>query len=197
MSAKITLFLIAGLGLIIFLGVQEFGSQIEEVSRARTADFNQQEVFLSGQKPKMQLISTAFENGGLMPRQYTCDGGDVNPRLEINNVPADAKSLVLIFDDQDAVGGVWNHWMVWNISPETKTIGVRSIPRKANVGMNDFGEFGYSGPCPPSGEHRYIFQLYALSTEIDLPSSAGRVQLEEALNDSVIEKTGLMARYTR
>lgn len=197
MSGKITFILLATLGVVVYFGVKTFGTQIKEMGEIRQNDFSQQQAILSGKERKMKISSTAFINGEYIPENYTCDGADVNPRLEISNVPDRTQSLVLIVDDPDAVGGVWNHWLVWNISLETKTIGIRSVPRGAHVGINDFGEFGYSGPCPPSGEHRYLFRLYALDKELNLASSANRVQLQEAMENHIVEKAGLMGRYTR
>lgn len=197
MSSKITFLLLATLGIIIYLGVKTFSSQVRQISEARRADFFHQQSVLSGKKQKMRLTSSAFENGEYIPKEYTCDGADVNPRLEILNVPREAQSLVLIVDDPDSVGEIWDHWLVWNISSQTRTIGVRSVPQGANVGTNDFGEFGYSGPCPPSGEHRYLFRLYALDTKLNLASSANRAQVEKAMENHIVTKTGLMGRYTR
>jgi Raf kinase inhibitor-like YbhB/YbcL family protein len=197
MSGKITLILLVALGIVVYLGVKNFGAAIKEMGRVRQNDFSEQQAILSGEKRKMKVLSTAFENGGSIPKDYTCDGADINPRLEISDVPEETKSLVLLMDDPDAVGGVWDHWLVWNISPTTQTIGIRSVPKGAHIGINDYGEFGYSGPCPPLGEHRYMFRLYALDEELDLASSANRIQLEEAMEDHIIEKTGLMGRYER
>jgi hypothetical protein len=197
MSSKITIILLAAFGIVVFLGVRTFGGKIEKMSQARKSEFNHQKEILTGKQIKMTISSTAFENGGNIPEQYTCDGSDINPRLEIANVPLGTKSLVLIFDDPDAVGEVWDHWLVWNIPPTIDSIGLRSVPRGANVGMNDFGEFGYSGPCPPSGQHRYMFRLYALDKELELASSANRSQLEEAMEAHIISKAGVMGRYSR
>jgi len=189
--------LIAFLGISVYLGIRSFGAQINRMSELRQDDALRQEALLSGKELKMKLTSTAFENGEIIPEEYTCFGADINPRLEILDIPKETESLVLIFDDPDAVGGVWNHWLVWNISPDVKTIGMRSIPKGANVGMNDFGEFGYSGPCPPSDEHRYMFRLFALDTLLDLSSSADRAQLEDQMEGHILAKTGLMGRFGR
>ncbi len=197
MTEKITFILLIGLIGVVALGVKTFGSQVVEMSETRQSDLFQQRELIGIKEKKLKLTSTAFENGGMIPKEYTCDGSDVNPRLEISNVPPDCQSLVLVFDDVDAVGGVWDHWLVWNISSDTRTIGLRSVPKGAHVGMNDFGEFGYSGPCPPSGEHKYMFRLYALDKELDLASSANRTELEEAMEGHMVNKTGLLGRYSR
>ena len=197
MSGKITFLLIAALAGVIYLGVKMFGSQVSKMGQTRQVDVYQQRELISGKKQEMKLTSSAFKNGESIPKEYTCDGSDINPRLEISNVPPQAESLILIFDDPDSVGEVWDHWLVWDISPNTKTIGLRSVPKGAGVGVNDFGEFGYSGPCPPSGEHRYMFRLYALDIMLNLESSSSREQLDQAMENHVIAKTGLMGRYRR
>lgn len=197
MSSKITILLVLALGLVVFLGIKTYGQNLVDMGNTRNADVRRQREFITGKKLQMTLTSTAFENGEDIPEDYTCDGADINPRLEISNVPLEAKSLVLLFEDPDAVSGTWNHWLVWNISPDTKTIGLRSAPKGANIGVNDFGEFGYSGPCPPSGEHRYMFRLYALDKTLVLHSSANRQDLETAMDDHILAKTGLMGRYQR
>ncbi len=197
MSSKITFVLIAALAGVVYLGVKMFSSQVKNMGAVRQAELYEQRGLLSGKSQKMRITSTAFQNGENIPEEYTCDGADINPRLEISNVPPQAESLVLILDDPDAVGEVWDHWLIWDVSPKTATIGVRSVPREAKVGMNDFGEFGYSGPCPPSGEHRYMFRLYALDTLLNLGSSSNREQLDQAMEDHIIAKTGLMGRYSR
>jgi phosphatidylethanolamine-binding protein (PEBP) family uncharacterized protein len=65
----------------------------------------------------IQITSPAFQNNGMIPRQYTCDGKDMNPPLMIANVPQGAKSLALICDDPDA-SGTWVHWVLWKYRPE-------------------------------------------------------------------------------
>ena len=147
----------------------------------------------------MIIKSSAFQNKELIPSKYTCDGEDINPPLEIEGVPEEAKSLVLIVDDPDAPMGTWVHWVVWNISPEIKHIGEDSIPAAAGAqeGMTDFGRPGYGGPCPPSGTHRYFFKLYALDTELDLPASARKEDVEEAMKGHILDSATLVGLYKR
>src|SRR5207247_5050635 len=128
---------------------------------------------------KMKITSSAFQEGGNIPSKFTCDGGDTSPTLQIGEVPSSAKSLALIVDDPDAPSGLFTHWMVWNISPQTNIIGEGSTPQGVQ-GTNDFGKSGYGGPCPPSGTHRYYFKIFALDRELDLPSGAKRGQLDAA-----------------
>ena len=145
----------------------------------------------------MILSSPAFSNNQYIPLQYTCDGEDINPPLKIDNVPENAKSLVLIVDDPDAPSKVWVHWVLWNIPPETKEIRSGEIPEEAVEGMTDFGKTGWQGPCPPSGAHRYFFKLYALDTTLDLPLSATKEDVEKAMQGHIIENTQLIGLYKR
>src|SRR5438132_10618294 len=145
---------------------------------------------------KMKITSSAFQQGGNIPSKFTCDGANTNPPLQISDVPPEAKSLVLIVDDPDAPSGLFTHWAVWNISPQTSTIAEGSTP-KGVQGTNDFGKAGYGGPCPPSGTHRYYFKSFALDRESGLPVGPKRGQVDTAINVHVIAQGELMGRYSR
>ena len=145
----------------------------------------------------MTITSPAFKNGDLIPSKFTCDGTDVNPALAISNVPPEAKSLALIMDDPDAPGGMWVHWVVWNIDPKTRDIGENSVPGGAKQGANDFRKTPYGGPCPPSGTHRYFFKLYALDALLDLGSGTAKGALEKAMKGHVLAQAELMGKYRR
>jgi len=145
----------------------------------------------------MKILSPAFEANQTIPPKYTCDGENINPPLQIYDVPAGAKSLVLIFDDPDAPMGTWVHWTIWNIPPETKEIGKNSAPIGVVEGMTSFGKKGYGGPCPPSGTHRYFFKLYALDKALDLPPSAKASDIEKAMTGHILDKTELIGLYQR
>jgi len=145
---------------------------------------------------KMKITSSAFQGGANIPSKFTCDGSDTSPPLQIADVPSGAKSLALIVDDPDAPGGLFTHWMVWNIPPDAGAIGEGSTPKGAQ-GTNDFGKSGYGGPCPPSGAHRYYFKVFALDRELDLPSGAKRRQLDAAMKGHIVAEGELMGRYSR
>ena len=145
---------------------------------------------------KMKITSSAFQEGGNIPSKFSCDGADTSPPLQISDVPSAAKSLVLIVDDPDAPSGLFTHWTVWNIPPQTSSIAEGSTP-KGMQGTNDFGKSGYGGPCPPSGTHRYYFKIFALDRELDLPFGAKRGQLDAAMKGHVIAQGELMGRYLR
>ena len=145
---------------------------------------------------RMKITSSAFQNGGSIPSKFTCDGSDTSPPLQITGVPAEAKALVLIADDPDAPGGLFTHWLVWNIPPQTNSIAEGSAPKGVH-GTNDFGKSGYGGPCPPPGIHRYSFKVLALDREVALPSGAKRGQVDAAMKGHVIAQGELMGRYAR
>jgi Raf kinase inhibitor-like YbhB/YbcL family protein len=145
---------------------------------------------------KMKITSSAFQEGGNIPSKFSCDGADTSPPLQISDIPSGAKSLVLIIDDPDAPSGLFTHWAVWNISPQTNTIDEGSTP-KGVQGTNDFGKSGYGGPCPPAGTHRYYFKILALDRELDLPFGAKRGQLDAAMKSHVVAQGELMGRYSR
>ena len=146
------------------------------------------------------LKSSAFKEGEFIPKKFTCDGEDINPFLEIKGVPENAKSLVLIMDDPDATrGATWDHWLVFNIDPKTQYIDESSVPAHAIQGNNSWPKAEYGGPCPPKGSkpHRYMFKLYALDTVLDLPSGAGKVEIEKAMEGHILEQTVLIGLYER
>jgi len=146
----------------------------------------------------LSLQSTAFENGEIIPRKYGYKHGNNSPQLKIEGVPEGTKSLVLIMDDPDAMGAVgkiWVHWIVWNISPNTKEIPENSIPMYSIEGKTDFGEIGYGGPAPPDKEHTYIFKLYALDVELSLQEGSTKTDVEKSMNDHIISKTKLKGKF--
>ena len=145
---------------------------------------------------RMKITSPAFQEGGNIPSKFTCDGSDTSPPLQITGVPSEAKSLVLIADDPDAPGGLFTHWLVWNVPPQTNSIAEGSAPKGVH-GTNDFGKSGYGGPCPPSGTHRYSFRVFALDREVPLPSGAKRGQVDAAMKGHVIAQGELIGRYAR
>jgi hypothetical protein len=145
---------------------------------------------------KMKITSSAFQQGGNIPSKFSCDGANTNPPLQISDAPREVKSLVLIVDDPDAPSGLFTHWAIWNISPQTSTIAEGSTPKGVQA-TNDFGRSGYGGPCPPSGMHRYYFKIFALDRELDLPFGAKRSQLDAAMKGHVIAQGELMGRYSR
>ena len=146
---------------------------------------------------EFKLTSPAFNYGSQIPSQYTCDGEDINPHLVIHGVPQGARSLALVMEDPDAPAGLWTHWVVWDIPPETKEIREHTAPVGTGEGLNSWGETGYGGPCPPSGTHRYFFRLFALDTRIKLPVNSKKEELETAITGHIIATAELMGTYIR
>lgn len=142
----------------------------------------------------MGLRSIAFSQNGHIPPKFTCEGDNINPALEISNIPENAKSLALIVEDPDAPVGVFDHWVAWNIPPQNL------IAENTNPGINgtnSFGTTGYGGPCPPSGSHRYFFRVYALDAELDLPAGSDKKSLQQAMKGHVIGEAELMGLYKK
>ena len=143
----------------------------------------------------LELTSSAFEDGGEIPRKYGYKNGNREPPLTMNGVPEGTKSLALIMDDPDAmgaVGKVWVHWVMWNIDPTNTELFVENLTTE---GMTDFGEVGYGGPAPPDKRHTYVFKLYALDSELDLPGKSTKADVEKAMEDHIIEQTQLTGTY--
>lgn len=153
----------------------------------------------------IRLESTAFEEGGAIPRQHTCDGENASPPLSWSGVPEGARALVLIVADPDAPRGTFTHWVLYDLPA-----GVTSLPAglpaegtvrvgsdDARQGKNDFRNLGYGGPCPPSGTHRYFFRLYALDAATGLEPGASRQEVEGAMTGHVLARGELMGRYSR
>ena len=141
----------------------------------------------------LQLTTPAFSDGDEIPLECGYKNGNEVPPLAINGIPEGTKSLTLIMDDPDAmgaVGKVWVHWIVWNIDP-TATESLQD----ATEGMTDFGEVGYGGPAPPDKRHTYVFKLYALDCELDLPNESTKTDLEKAMEGHIIEQATLTGTY--
>lgn len=145
----------------------------------------------------MKLGSPSFEHNQSIPALFTCEGEDVNPQLDIADIPENTKSLVLIVDDPDAPVGMWDHWVVFNIDPATKEIGENSVPEGAIQGVNSWGRNNWGGPCPPSGEHRYFFKLYSVDIELPLDETADKNDVEQAMNGHILDKTELIGLYKK
>jgi len=143
---------------------------------------------------KLIVTSPAFGDKSRIPSKYTCDGDDVNPPIMIEGIPEAAESLVLIVDDPDAPRGTWDHWIVWNIPPKGR-LEEDSVP--GTEGMNDSGRQSYSGPCPPSGTHRYFFKVYALDTKLNLPTNSRKRDVERAMKGHILAEGQLVGLYSR
>ena len=141
-------------------------------------------------------LTSSFLDGGVIPRVCGYKNGNIRPFLKFSGKPKGTESLTLIMDDPDAmgaVGKVWVHWVVWNI--RWNTAAITSDYQNGTEGMTDFGEVGYGGPAPPDKRHTYVFKLYALDTELDLPDKSTKADVEKAMEGHIIEQTQLTGTY--
>jgi len=150
----------------------------------------------------LTLTSSAFENGGTIPEQYTCSGHNESPALQWTGVPGGTRSLTLILDDPDAPRGTFVHWVVYNLSPTAKGLpkGVSATASFADSeqGVNGGGVIGYTGPCPPPGKpHHYHFRLCALDQKLELQAGATAHQIEAAIKGHVLSSAELVGIFAR
>ena len=150
----------------------------------------------------MEIKSSAFGSGEMIPAKYTCDGADVSPPLEWSESPAGTKSFALICDDPDAPMGTWVHWVIYDIPPAATMLaeGItreKDLPGGGTQGINDFRKIGYGGPCPPGGTHRYFFKLYALDAMLGLKPGITKDQLLTAMRGHILAEAELMGTYRR
>ena len=158
--------------------------------------------FAKAEGGTMELTSSAFNEGGMIPSKYTCDGDDVSPPLKWGSFPEGTKSLALICDDPDAPMGTWVHWVYYDIPVKIKDLPENIIPDEHPApggvqGINDFRRIGYGGPCPPGGTHRYFFKLYALDTLLNLSPGATKKQVLKAMETHIVDQVQLMGKYRR
>lgn len=194
-------YLVQGIGFMAIIVAVVYALNTEPVAAPEIAeDITTNTLSMSS----LTLTSSAFAEGGLIPSFYTCDGANSAPPLSVAGVPEGTVSLALIVDDPDIPDSVkesrgidvFDHWIVFNIPPTTTIIEEDLIPA-AIVGVNSGGKNEYTGPCPPDGEHRYFFKLYALDTSLELSEGSTKAEVEALLEGHVLEEATLMGRYER
>lgn len=151
----------------------------------------------------MRPVSSAVEPGQPIPRRFTCEGENISPEFSWENAPKETKEFVLIVHDPDAPGLTgFTHWLLYRIPAGINRI-PENVPKEEKAakwglqGTNDAGKLGYTGPCPPSGTHRYFARLHALRKELDLAAGASADQLKAAMEGNTIEEAELMGTYAR
>ena len=151
----------------------------------------------------LSLSSIAFQDGERIPVKYTCEGQDISPPLMWSEPPQGTQSLALIVDDPDAPGGVFTHWVLFNIQPDSREL-PEAIPAQAQLpsgalqGKNDFGRIDYGGPCPPPGRpHRYCFTLYALDRVLGLKAGVSKKQVLDGMKGHILAQGKLTGNYQR
>ena len=156
----------------------------------------------AAQDPSFRLSSPSFQAGGDIPARFTCSGDNLSPALDWTDPPAGTLSFALIVDDPDAPGGVFTHWVLYDLPSGVHKL-PEGVPRTADPdggrqGRNDFDKVGYSGPCPPPGNpHRYFFRLYALDRKLNLRAGASKSDVEHALKGHVLAQAELTGRFGR
>jgi len=151
----------------------------------------------------MRILSTTFGNGEPIPKDCTCDGANRSPHLAWSEIPVDTRSFALVCDDPDAPRSTYVHWVLFNLQADAVELapGVPRTPELssgARQGLNDSGNIGYDGPCPPPGNpHRYFFRLYALECALNLAPGVKRSDLDEAMVNHILADTALMGTYLR
>lgn len=151
--------------------------------------------------PALVMETDAFEDGGIVPPRYSGRGENIQPGFTFSNAPESTVSYAIIFHDIDValMGGTEDvlHWIVWNIPADAGGIPEGSVPEGAVEGANIAGQNDYFGPGAPAGPryHHYVFELYALDDTLDLPATAGRDELLEAMEGSVVAKAAYVGRF--
>jgi hypothetical protein len=192
--------ILIGAGYVMFSKTQELPT-VSTSTPATSPIVDENEI----QKTRMPLTitSSSFQMNGTIPTLFTCDGKNISPELNFSNIPKKTQSFVLIIEDPDVpknvrADGMWNHWIVWNIPPQTTQIGEGKTPPPSSiVGINTSNKRAYAGPCPPDREHHYIFTLYALDSLLSINKDASKGELLVAMQGHVLEKAELIGRYDR
>jgi Raf kinase inhibitor-like YbhB/YbcL family protein len=145
----------------------------------------------------MTLTSTAFAEGGSIPREHTCDGADISPPLAWPGVPGGTAALALIVDDPDAGGFI--HWVAYDIDASTSGLdaGASTAAGAPPQGRNSFGRVGYGGPCPPSGTHHYVFRLLALDAPVSSGGTPSAADVLAAASGHILAEARLTGTYRR
>ena len=149
----------------------------------------------------LKLTSSAFSDGGEIPRECGYKNGNEIPPLTVSGIPEGKKSLALIMDDPDAMepaGKVWVHWVLWDIMASDGPLS--NSFQVCKWGMTDFGKLGYGGPAPPDKRHTYVFKLYALDIQTLNKNTKRQSQMKKAdvefnMQDHILEQTTLTGTY--
>ena len=149
------------------------------------------------------IKSSAFTQGHLIPKKYSCEGPDVSVPLAWTDPPAGTKSFALIAGDPDAPGGTWVHWVLYDLPSEARGL-PENVPKQETLkdgtkqGLNDFERIGYGGPCPSPGKpHRYFFKLYALDKKLGLATRATKPLIMDAMKNHILGEAQLMGMCKR
>ncbi len=149
----------------------------------------------AGAPAQLRVSSPAFAANGAIPQRCSCNGAGDRPALRFGGVPSAAKELALLVIDPDAGGFV--HWTIYGMAPRTTGIGATGLPAGAREGRNSAGKTGWTPPCPPSGTHRYQFELYGLRAPSKLAAGADPAKVADAIKAAAAGRGELIGRYGR
>jgi Raf kinase inhibitor-like YbhB/YbcL family protein len=141
----------------------------------------------------LNISSPAFSAWEEIPVKYSCRGENINPPLYIESLPPGTASLAIILEDPDAPSGVFDHWVLWNIPPVKE---ISENLESGTSGYNSKNQPGYTGPCPPSGTHRYLFKIYALDSMLDMPAGIHKKNLLDSMQEHVLAGGELVGRFS-
>jgi Raf kinase inhibitor-like YbhB/YbcL family protein len=147
---------------------------------------------------ELKVFSSSFEDGGVIPAKFTCDGENISPDISWEGVPEGTKSLALICDDPDAPSGDFVHWVVFNIPVDIHGFEeAAEVGNMTDLGITDYGRPGYGGPCPPSGTHHYHFKVYALDEMLKVDKNIDKYDLLDKMEGHMLAKGELVGLYRR
>jgi Raf kinase inhibitor-like YbhB/YbcL family protein len=160
---------------------------------------DRQEVPTPDVPDRIAVTSPAFADGATIPRRYSCEGDNISLPLRWTGVPADARELALVFDDPDASGGTFVHWILFKLKPASAGVADGEVPAGARQAQNSTGHRAYAGPCPPPGDdpHHYHVTLYALRAPLSAKDGASADAVLGAVDDAAIARGELVGRFGR
>ena len=142
----------------------------------------------------MRLSSRSFDHSGVLDRKYTQYGDNIQPGIGWTDVPKETVTYVLKVDDADAPGGIWNHWIVFDIPYNITDF--QENQWQGKVACNSYGEQRWMGPFPANElNHQYEFKLYALDTRLDLSPAINSDGVMKAAQDHVIDVAMIVVQY--
>jgi Raf kinase inhibitor-like YbhB/YbcL family protein len=146
------------------------------------------------------LNTSGFLDNGILPVLYTCDGKDISPQFDWTDAPAKTQTFAIVLKDNQAPGGVFYHWVIYNLPKSTQSLdeGIQQLPAGAQMGKNSWNKAQYNGPCPPKNStHTYVFTIYALDSKLSLPIGTEAAIIEAAMKNHIVGTASLTAVYSR
>lgn len=180
---------------------QDKQQTLQDIKQETKQQTNQSDT-LQEKTSGLKVKSSAFEDNGMIPKKYACNGDDVNPPISWSGAPQGTKSFAMIVDDPDAPSGTVVHWLIYNIPSNLKELAEATpsglkLANGTMQGLNEKKKPGYMGPCPPDGVHRYYFKVFALDTMLELKDDINKDKLTNAMKGHILAQGQLMGKYTK